>query len=719
MNQQIPTKTVVIAIAGAVVVFLLAIIAAVKLYPAQEITAPIKSLSGSSSEKPSETVTSVPTSSGSGVKDKLSKFSSEQDFKDYLEKSEKSKIPPTAEFGRGGLVANDMMAFSKSTTSGAMPPSAISAQKTSATPERTSETNVQVLGIDEPDIIKAGEGIIYFSQPRNFFGLVSPPMPMPIINDRYAPILDRKPAAGKEINSILPVPYPPEQETGKTKVIKAFPLENLKIVSEIDKNGDLLFYKNVLIVFSENKHKIFGYDVSDPTEPKEKWTAEIKDKNELVGARLYKDTIYLAERSYIQPDHPCPIEPFIIGGNPVKLECDQIYHPEQSIAVDLTYNLLSLDAETGAVKETASFVGSSSSSILYMSPEAIYLTYNYPGDFVKLFSDFLVPNSDIIPSSISEKIRKIQDYDLSDTAKRAELEDILGRFTRGLGSDEMMRIQNELTNRLDKFSQEHGRDLENTGIVKIDVPSLHILTTGRVPGHLLNQFSLDEYQKNLRIATTYSGNFGWIGGIIRSGGSNGASDVYVLNDDLDKIGEVLDLGKGERIYSVRFLEDKGYVVTFKQIDPFFVLDLANPRNPELKGELKIPGYSSYLHPLEENTIMGIGEENGQVKLTLFDVSSPENPKELNTYKLNEYWSEVGSNHHAFLLDKRHEVFFLPGGKGGYVFSYQDNELKLAKAINETGVKRAVYINDYLYVVADDKIMVFDENGWEKVKELEL
>ena len=90
-------------------------------------------------------------------------------------------------------------------------------------------------------------------------------------------------------------------------------------------------------------------------------------------------------------------------------------------------------------------------------------------------------------------------------------------------------------------------------------------------------------------------------------------------------GSVVDLGQGERIYSVRFIEDKGYVVTFKQVDPFYVLDLSDPMNPEKKGELKIPGYSSYLHPITKDKILGIGEENNKVKISLFDVSDPADP----------------------------------------------------------------------------------------------
>jgi len=716
-NKKITTKTGLAIIIGAVIIFFLLIIVAFKGYPGSENAGKMMKDSYNPAAQYGDLVANI----NPIPKDKITKFDNEQDFKEYLEKSGNATYSGFLGLGRGGMVAQektvsalsansspgttarDMAASLPSQNQGGVPPVA------APQPERSSETNVQVLNIDEPDIVKTNGEQIYFSQLQ--------PFTRPMFKGRgVVPMAE--PAIGI-VPPDYPYPYPYPEETGKTRIIKAFPPSELKTISEIDKNGDLLAYKGILIVFAENKHKILGYDVSQPEEPKEKWTVEIQDENELVGARLYQDKVYLVTRSFVKSDHPCPIEPFLVAGRPIKLECNQIYHPGQSIPVDSTYNILSFNAETGEVKEKTSFVGSSSDSILYMSGQAIYLTYNYPGDFVRIFSDFLGLNSDLIPSSIVEKVKKLENYDLSDTAKNAELEDIIGRFTRSMNNDEVMRIQNELTNRIDKFAKERGRELENTGIVKIGIPSLDILATGKVTGKPLNQFSLDEYQNNLRIATTYSGNFGWIGGIVRGGQNNGASDVYVLNANLDELGAVLDLGKGEKIYSVRFLEDKGYVVTFKQVDPFFVLDLSSPKNPAMKGQLKIPGYSSYLHPIDKNTILGVGQEDGQVKLTLFDVESPSNPKELNTYKLDEYWSEVSSNHHSFLLDKKHDIFFIPGGKGGYVFSYKNNVLALAKALSEPGVKRAVYINDYLYILADSKIVVLNEDSWEKIKELEL
>ena len=98
---------------------------------------------------------------------------------------------------------------------------------------------------------------------------------------------------------------------------------------------------------------------------------------------------------------------------------------------------------------------------------------------------------------------------------------------------------------------------------------------------------------------------------------------------------------------------------------------------------------------------------------LFDVSSASEPKEIDKYILNESWSEVLYNHHAFLLDKKHEIFFIPTTKGGYIFSYSGKKLELKKVIPAYGVRRAIYIDDWLYIITRSKILVFDEYTWEK------
>ena len=520
----------------------------------------------------------------------------------------------------------------------------------------------------------------------------------------------------------------PLWQTGGTKAIKAYPPNDLAVDYKIDKSGDLLLAGKTLIViptqryyWAKDANKIYGFDVSDPKNPKELWDIEMKEAVSIAGARLYRGKIYLATKTDIIDENKfCAMEPLVVKGRPFKIRCSEIYHPTAIVPAEATYTAMIVNPATGEIEKDISFVGSSdyTSSVVYMSENSLYVSYYYPGDQVKILNLFFSENKNLVPDWFTEKLEKLESYDISNAAKSTEVWNLIERYRSSLSRDESLKMENEIENKMVDFLKKHRRELDSTGIVKIKTESLGIDTIGTVPGRLLNQFSLDEYKGDLRAATTVGESFfGWGFGSGRT--SETANDVYILGDNMKIEGSVIDLGKGERIYSVRFIEDKGYVVTFRQIDPFYVLDLSDPINPEKKGELKIPGYSSYLHPITKDKILGIGEEAGKVKISLFDVRDPADPTEIAKYNLDEYYSSVSETHHAFLLDAKHEIFFLPGSRGGYIFSYAGDSLSLAKTVSETAVKRALYINDFLYVIGENNLVVLDERNWEKTGELDL
>ena len=178
-------------------------------------------------------------------------------------------------------------------------------------------------------------------------------------------------------------------------------------------------------------------------------------------------------------------------------------------------------------------------------------------------------------------------------------------------------------------------------------------STGVVPGYLLNQFALSEHDGVLRAATTDSPD--WWGGRPRRESQSYVTTLKERGKVLERLGRVSGLGRDERIYAVRFIGDKGYVVTFRQVDPLYVLDLSDPGNPAVRGELKIRGYSAYLHPVGDNLLLGVGQDatsDGQTQgtqISLFDVSDPERPVRLQNHTLGQYSSsQVEYDHHAFL-----------------------------------------------------------------------
>lgn len=556
------------------------------------------------------------------------------------------------------------------------------------TPDRVSETNVQVSGIDEPDILKTDGKEIYYSPTSMYYA-------KPIIMER-------------EIGGGI---MPPDYYQAKTQVIKAFPIDKLAKESTIDKTGNLLLSDNTLVVF-ENQ-VIYGYDVSNPSSPKEKWSVKLDSRNQVDQARLYNGKIYLITKTYTSRGGPCPMPLFEKGSEKISVQCLDIYHPIVPIPVSNTYHISTINPSNGDIKKEISFVGSYNSTV-YMSKNALYVAYSYNGDYLEFFYNFFKENSDIISQNIIDRLGKIRNYDLSQEAKMTEFTVLMQELENSLSDDERLKFDNEMQNRMESYANKHKRDLTKTDIAKININNFKVDALGTIAGNLLNQFSLDEYEGNLRAATTVGG-----GGMWGMGSRESENDIYVMNGDLKIIGSIKGLGLDERIYSARFVENKGYLVTFKQVDPFFVLDLSDPKNPQVKGELKIPGYSSYLHPISKDKILGVGKEGSNVKISLFDVSDPSNPKEASKYNLDDYWSEILNTHHAFLIDKKHNVFFMPGGKGGYIFSYENDNLTLKRAVSNIQAKRALFINDYLYIVGDDKIVVLNESNWEKVKELDL
>ncbi len=212
----------------------------------------------------------------------------------------------------------------------------------------------------------------------------------------------------------------------------------------------------------------------------------------------------------------------------------------------------------------------------------------------------------------------------------------------------------------------------NTKIYKFDLSAgkLEYKAEGMVPGTVLNQFSMDEFRNNFRIATTTN--------TYSSGDEKQSNNLYVLDSGLKTIGKIENLAPGEKIYSVRFMGDRSYMVTFKYVDPLFVVDLADPTKPVVKGYLKIPGYSDYLHPYDETHVIGFGKDVDPAtldssedfvhyndvrgfKMALFDVADPTNPKEMFHEIIGDQgtYSELLYNHKALLFSKDKNLIAFP------------------------------------------------------------
>lgn len=260
---------------------------------------------------------------------------------------------------------------------------------------------------------------------------------------------------------------------------------------------------------------------------------------------------------------------------------------------------------------------------------------------------------------------------------------------------------------IQKFSYEKGK--------------IQYQTTGTVKGYLDDSFSMDEHQGSLRLVTT-----------LDTAGGGTYNNVYVLDENMKVTGSILKLAKDERIYSARFMGDTGYFVTFRETDPLFSVDFSDPSDPKIIGQLKIPGFSEYLHFYGENKLLGIGMDTNKegnaenVKLSMFDISYPKDVKETDVYVLKGcYTAEALYDHHAVMIDQAKNLIGFAAESDEearyYLFQYDKGFKQVTQmSMGQSGYSaRGVYIGEYFYLVEDNRIRAYEMDDFQKIGEVKI
>ena len=588
-----------------------------------------------------------------------------------------------------------------------------------------SQTNVQVAGVDEPDVVKTDGTYLY---------IVS---------------------------------------NGKIIIVKAYPTEDADIECEITFN-DSIYVQNVfisdlrLVVFAETYDypvykggaidemsssvwygspntyiKIF--DLEDITNPV--LLKDIVVGGSYSGARMIEDFVYVITTqysySYDIPDGDQVVVPRIMVDDEIKeVPLSDIHYvdiPEKSSTLT---NIVSVNIHDDADEVHAEVFLLGNSHTLYVSKSNVYVVYSTGYyDYVmleELIDELLMPT---LPESIKEEFELVDTLSLEEYQKKTVTEWILQNYVDSMDANQKQATAKAIV-----------RQTERTIIHRISIADGEIQyeAQGSIPGFVQNQFSLSEYDGHLRVSTTIEG---WMVRYYLSS-IESQNNVYVLDMDLEIVGSLEDLASGEQIYATRFIGDKCYLVTFKQIDPFFVIDLSEPTNPEVLGELKIPGYSTYLHPYDETHIIGIGRDDEKVKISLFDVSDLENPIELSKYEIENddedwYWAQSSAlyEHKAFLFDKEKNLMVIPVGdyskESAYVFDISvEGGIELKGTITHdlevepeeeydpwdeyyymgnygNSIKRTLYIEDVLYTVSDNMVKMNDLETLEEINSITI
>lgn len=264
-------------------------------------------------------------------------------------------------------------------------------------------------------------------------------------------------------------------------------------------------------------------------------------------------------------------------------------------------------------------------------------------------------------------------------------------------------------------------------LYRLDNGTITACAQGEIPGYLVNQFALDMHNDTLRVVTTVNRSVEQKTEAGYDYSTEQSNALYILDMNLETMGKIENVAPGERVYSVRYDGDIAYFVTFRNVDPLFSADLSDPTAPKILGELKIPGFSEYMHIYAENRLFGLGssanEETGSVtglKLSMFDTSDKTNLKELTTLELPDLYSEAGANHKAILINPQRGLIGFPTNEGYKLYTWSDNAgFTSLHTLDVEGVERGLFIGDYFYITEEQKIHSFSMSDYGAVDSVKL
>lgn len=595
-----------------------------------------------------------------------------------------------------------------------------------------STTNVQVENVEEPDYLKNDGKYVY------------------IVSRNTLSIIDAYPA--EDARLILKIALDIESQY----IQNMFLNEDRLVIFYNGQSEDEIIPQFDFIPrpsYNPVTHALI-VDVSDKENP------EILKDYSIDGhfrdARMIGDYAYFVTNNHINQQYPrLPV----IMEDSVRIMTPDAFYFDNVEKFSNFNTLTAIDIFGDTINSETFLMGYTGT--FYVSENNFYMTYqqNMPFEYHEnssrdRFYDVIVP---LLPNYIQDEIKNIQnDSSLNSSEQWTKISELMQNSYNEMDKVDKEELFEKIRNALNEYDVKIQEENRKTIIhkISIDEDKIEYVAKGTVPGRLLNQFSIDESGDRLRVATT-------IEYYIQHEGTVRSNAVYVLDEQLNIIGELEDIAPDESIFSSRFMGDRLYLVTFEQIDPFFVIDISKD-TPKILGELKIPGFSNYLHPFDEDHIIGIGRDTKVgdndrvqqlgVKVALFNVADVSNPKVLDDFVIGDRssHSEAQYNHKAFFFDKSRNVLSIPISgdsdslehitpkvfapeynrwSGFYVFDVSSTEgFSIKGTVTHSdsdsryygmGDARTFYIDDVLYTASQGYLKMNSLDNLEEINSIKL
>jgi uncharacterized secreted protein with C-terminal beta-propeller domain len=632
--------------------------------------------------------TTTPISNGTGSTALFKTFSSMDELLDFLSKHQAS----TTSLYR---VATTMPAAT----------APIQLASTEAKSTYVVGTNIQVEGIDEGDYVKISDKLVVVAKGSQVYVLtINPPEQLSlasVINLTSNAYADQLFLIGNsKLVIISQSTLETEASLPEEKATTTAPGSEVRILP---------------VRIGRPLTIISVYDVSNPKLPAMLWSFNstgLPIATRSIGSSVY---VVLQEPIYrimvVGSSGTTGTLPLI--NNEPPLPSKTFYAPGENYGIPVV--LLRIDARTGMMDYSVVFAPPVER--VYMSGDNLYLfstSYEWVNIDVGKLIERIKP---YLPDEYRQAVDKILEMTgISDELRAQMISSVLQEAMSKMGNEQLKAMAREI----EKFYAEQGGFIGPlTHALKISLDKLQPSSRNKYWGRLLDQFAINEDSKgNLILALTAEkitsirteyvpGGLPYIYPEVQS-----VNRVVISDKDLRVLGSLEDLAPGEVIYSSRFINNMLYLVTYRQIDPLFAVDLSDPSNPRILGYLKVPGFSEYLHPVNSTMLIGVGYSDGlTAKVSLFDVSNPAEPREVDALEIG-YSSPVMYDHKAFNYDARTWRALIPivdmdkGLVGLVVLKIDNGKISLLYKLRHDWCDRGFFINDYVVSVSRSLVRVW-------------
>lgn len=508
------------------------------------------------------------------------------------------------------------------------------------------QTNVQVSGVQEPDFVKTDGQHLFYS------------------GNRW-------------------------RHSFNTTILSDLP--DMQLSENLSERGELLVHNDTLIVVGTEQ--VTAYNIGDGSAAKQ-WEESLE--HGVKTARLVDGQLVLVLSNQINKDSLCPIRPM----KGMSMPCTSIYHPGFNVPVDATYSVVKLDAATGETNGQTAFVGSPRAEV-YVTGNGVYMAYTESKQRSNVMMDFLL-NHASISADVKERLQTVDGYELSEQARNVEINHIMGQWQQD-NPKQAKTLQKELR----QYAEERKRTIDSTTIVHIGM-DMQPSGEATIPGRVTDRMHLHEYNGGLAVLSRISPSHL---------PTNTTNDLTVLDESLAVKQQVKGIADGW-LRNAQFVNDQLFLTKDEQLNVYGL----NSGTVEARFE----DTPEYVHAIGDNRVLAVGRVDQNVEdvkeervnsdvirrriyirnLTVSILNVAEGTVE-ETKVLDQPWSRVGHDIHAFQHDPATSRFFLPSHQESYVGSYSDG-LTL-DAVNVTGASRAFFINDHLYTISHEDIRVFDSN----------